>query len=151
MRTLSLNLEYLDLTPEQINEARLAIELSCVRTATGNLDDDGRQRIRAFLDNEVDTILDGPRLRPRQRRLPTNDFHLLVAELTDNPAMRLFVDILSRVTSRHSDRADSLEETAQDVHRAHSRIAEAMLAGDVEAAERRMKRHLDSVVHYLHA
>ena len=33
IRTLSLNLEYLDLTPEQINEARLAIELACVRTA----------------------------------------------------------------------------------------------------------------------
>ena len=65
--------------------------------------------------------------------------------------MGLFVDILSRVTSRHSDRADSLEEAAQDVHRAHSRIAEAMLAGDVDAAERRMRRHLDSVVHFLHA
>jgi DNA-binding FadR family transcriptional regulator len=36
------------------------------------------------------------------------------------------------------------------VHRAHARIAEAILAKDVEAAERRMKRHLDSVVHYLH-
>ena len=43
--------------------------------------------------------------------------------------MRLFVDILSRVTSRHSERATSLEETAQDVHRVHSRIAEAILTG----------------------
>jgi hypothetical protein len=60
------------------------------------------------------------------------------------------VDILSRVTSRHSERASSLEETAHDVHRVHSRIAEAILSGDVEAAERRMKRHLDSVVHFLH-
>ena len=151
VRTLSLNLEYLDLTPKQINEARLAIELTCVRTATANLDERGRQRIRAFLDHEVDTILTGRDSGRANDDFPTNDFHLLVAELTDNPAMGLFVDILSRVTSRHSDRADSLEETAQDVHRAHSRIAEAMLAGDVEAAERRMKRHLDSVVHYLHA
>jgi len=57
IRTLSLNLEYLDLTPKQINEARLAIELACVRTATANLDARGKQRIRDFLDNEVDMIV----------------------------------------------------------------------------------------------
>jgi len=151
IRTLSLNLEYLDLTPKQINEARLAIELACVRTATANLDARGKQRIRDFLDNEVDMIVTGRESGRANDDFPTNDFHLLVAELTDNPAMGLFVDILSRVTSRHSDRADSLEEAAQDVHRAHTRIAEAMLAGDIEAAERRMRRHLDSVVHFLHA
>ena len=87
VRTLSLNLEYLDLTPpKQINEARLAIELTCVRTATGNLDERGRQRIRAFLDNEVDTILTGRDSGRANDDFPTNDFHLLVAELTDNPA-----------------------------------------------------------------
>ena len=149
VRTLSLNLEYLDLTPEQINEARLAIELSCVRKAVANLDEEGRGRIKQFLDSELDTILAGSPGRANDD-YATNDFHLLVADLTDNPAMRLFVDILSRVTSRHSSRTATLEETAQDVHRAHSRIADAILAGDVEAAERRMKRHLDSVVHYLH-
>lgn len=149
VRTLSLNLEYLDLTPEQINEARLAIELSCVRKAIANLDDEGRARVKQFLDRELDAILEGSPNRSTDD-YATNDFHLLIADLTDNPAMRLFVDILSRVTSRHSARTATLEETARDVHRAHSRIAEAILAGDVEAAERRMKRHLDSVVHYLH-
>jgi DNA-binding FadR family transcriptional regulator len=150
VRTLSLNLEYLDLTPEQINEARLAIELNCVRAAVANLDDERRRRIQAFVDNELDMILSGRESgRPRDD-YATNDFHLLIADLTDNPAMRLFVDILSRVTSRHSERASSLEDTAHDVHRVHSRIAEAIIAGDVEAAERRMKRHLDSVVHFLH-
>ena len=150
VRTLSLNLEDLDLTPEQINEARLAIELACVQTAIANLDAEGRERIRQFLDTELDSIIEGRNSGRANDDFATNDFHLLVAELTRNPAMRLFVDILSRVTSRHSSRAASLEETAQDVHRAHARIAEAILAKDVDAAERRMKRHLDSVVHYLH-
>jgi DNA-binding FadR family transcriptional regulator len=149
VRTLSLNLEYLDLTPQQINEARLAIELSCVRSAIVNLDDERRARVRAFIDGELDTILAGRESGRTSDDYATNDFHLLIADLTDNPAMRLFVDILSRLTSRHSERASSLEETAHDVHRVHSRIAEAIIAGDVEAAERRMKRHLDSVVHFL--
>jgi DNA-binding FadR family transcriptional regulator len=150
VRTLSLNLEYLDLSPQQINEARLAIELSCVRSAIANLDDEGRARIKAFIDAELGTIITGRQAGRAVDDYATNDFHLLIADLTDNPAMRLFVDILSRVTSRHSERASSLEETAHDVHRVHSRIAEAILSGDVDAAERRMKRHLDSVVHYLH-
>jgi DNA-binding FadR family transcriptional regulator len=150
VRTLSLNLEFLDLTPEQINEARLAIELSCVRATIEHLDDDGRRRIEEFVSGELDEILAGRGADRASDDFVTNDFHLLLADLTANPAMRLFVDILSRVTSRHSERAPSLEEAARDVHRAHSRIAEAILAGDVEGAERRMKRHLDSVVGYLH-
>ena len=36
-----------------------------------------------------------------------------------------------------------------EVHRTHQRIAEAILDGDVEAAERRMRRHLETVVRYL--
>jgi DNA-binding FadR family transcriptional regulator len=150
VRTLALNLEYLDLTPEQINEARLAIELSCVRSAIAHLDDEGRARVRGFLDGELDSIVEGRNSGRAIDDFATNDFHLLVADLTRNPAMRLFVDILSRLTSRHSSRAASLEQTAQEVHRAHARIAEAILAKDVDAAERRMRRHLDSVVHYLH-
>jgi DNA-binding GntR family transcriptional regulator len=35
------------------------------------------------------------------------------------------------------------------VHRVHTRIADAMLSGDVAAAERRMRRHLETVLRYL--
>jgi len=150
VRTLSLILEFLQLTPEQINEARLAIELACLRSAVENLDDDGRRKIEAFLGDEVNVIMAGRSSGRAADDFATNDFHLLLADLTSNPAMRLFVDILSRVTSRHSERASSLEEAAQQVHRTHAKIAEAVLAGDLPTAERRMKRHLDSVAGYLH-
>lgn len=150
VRTLSLILEFLDLTPAQINQARLAIEMSCIRAAIENLDDQGRQRIKQFIAGELDGILAGRDSDRAADDFATNDFHLLLADLTANPAMRLFVDILSRVTSRHSERVPSLEDAAREVHRAHSRIAEAILAGDVEVAERRMRRHLDSVVGFLH-
>ena len=150
VRTVSLNLEYLDIHPEQINEARAAIELACVRTAIERLDADGEARILAFLDSEVELILGGRDVDRPSDDHATNDFHLLLADLTENPAMRLFVQILSRLTSRHSDRASSLSDSAAEVHRAHSRIAKAILDRDVEAAERRMKRHLDSIVQYLH-
>ena len=152
VRTLSLNLEYLDLTPEQINEARLAIELSCVRSAIANLDDDGRAA--------------HPRLPRRRARHRSSRAATPGAPTTTSPPTtsicwsptsptirRCGCSSTSSAVSRAvtANAPTSLEETAQDVHRAHTRIAEAMLARDVEAAERRMQRHLDSVVHYLHA
>jgi DNA-binding FadR family transcriptional regulator len=121
-----------------------------VRAAIEHLNDDGRRRLEEFIAGELEQIMAGRGADRALDDFATNDFHLLLADLTANPAMRLFVDILSRVTSRRSERAPSLADAARDVHRAHSRIAEAILAGDVESAERRMKRHLDSVVGYLH-
>ena len=149
VRTVSLNLEYLDINASQINDARLAIELSCVQSAIENLDEDGERRMRDFLDNEVDLIVTGREAGRASDDFASNDFHLLLAELTRNPAMELFVQILSRVTSRHSAPATSLEDTANRVHRAHARIAEAVLQRDLETAQRRLKQHLDSVVTYL--
>lgn len=153
VRTVSLNLEFGDINPRQINEARLALELACVRSAIKNLDTDGEQRIRDFLDSEIDVIMAGRSPGQPSDDYATNHFHMLLAELTGNPAMVLFVQILSRVTSRHSSPASSLKKlriTAEEVHRVHARIAEAILARDTETAERRVETHLNSIVEYLH-
>lgn len=149
VRTVSLNLEYLDINAGQINDARLAIELACVHGAIENLDEIGERRMRSFLDSEVNLIVTGRESGRASDDYASNDFHLLLAELSGNPAMELFVQILSRVTSRHSARVASLEETAERVHRAHASIAEAVLDRDLPTAQRRLKRHLDSIVEYL--
>ncbi len=153
VRTVLLNLEYLDISPTQINEARSALEIACVRSATSNLTKQGEARIREFLDQEVELIIEGRDPGQPSEDYPSNQFHLLLAELTGNPAMLLFVQILSRVTSRHSDPAQSradVERAAVEVHKAHSRIAEAILSRDPDAAERRLKRHLSAIVNYMH-
>ena len=153
VRTVLLNLEYLDISPSQINEARTAIEVACIRAAAANLDSAGETRIREFLDTEVELIVAGRDPGQPSEDYPSNQFHLLLAELTGNPAMLLFVQILSRVTSRHSSPARSradLETTAAEVHRVHARIAQAILARDPDAAERRLRRHLSAIVDYLH-
>lgn len=153
VRTVSLNLEFGNISPRQINEARLALELACVRSAIKNLDAAGEQRIRDFLDTEIDLIIANRRPGEPSDDYATNHFHLLLAELTGNPAMVLFVRILSRVTSRHSSPAETLKQlrtTAEEVHRVHGRIAEAILERDFDTAERRVERHLNSIVDYLH-
>lgn len=149
VRTLSLQFQYLDIKPEQVNEARLALELDCVRLATKRLTQAGRRRIEEHLGHEVDMITQSRKLGLTRGEFPTHDFHLLVAELTGNPAMKLFVQIVTEVTAVQSPRARSLERTAQEVHHAHDRIAEAILEGDAELAARRMRRHLEAVLTHL--
>ena len=149
VRTVSLHLQHLGIDRSQVAETRLALELSCVRAAAERIDDTGRQTIREFLATEYDAILHGRESGRASDDLPSNDFHLLVAELTGNPAMHLFVETLSRVTSQQAPRSSRLAETAKEVHRVHSRIAEAIVAGDADLAERRMRVHIEALIDFM--
>ncbi|HWC69441.1 MAG TPA: FCD domain-containing protein [Acidimicrobiales bacterium] len=149
IRTVSLHLQFFQIAPSQVHETRLALELTAVRLATERMTPEGAERIRQHLAHEEEDIKRTRELDRPPGDLPTHDFHLLIAELTGNPAMRLFVQIAAQVTGVLSPRSPSLEETASEVHRVHTRIADAMLSGDVAAAERRMRRHLETVLRYL--
>lgn len=149
IRGVSLNLQFQRIEPAQVHEARMALELSAVRLATERITPAGAIQVKEHLNHEVDDIRHTRELNRPRGDLPTHDFHLLLAELTGNPALRLFIQIVTQVTGVQSPRSSSLDETASEVHRAHTRIAEAVLAGDVDTAERRMRRHLDTVLRYL--
>ena len=76
--------------------------------------------------------------------------HRLITAATGNHILELFVDVLSEVVpiqlpaeERTAPRARSI---AEDTHRAHGRIVEAIVAGDPERAERNMLRHLRASV-----
>jgi len=149
VRAVSLQLRFEDIKPGQVIEARNALELSCVRLAAERITPEGAARMQAFLDNELQQIKRTRRSSRPKGDLPSHDFHVLIAELTDNPAMSLFVQMISRVLGEQAPRAKSLDRVANEVHHAHARIGEAVIAGDADAAERRMARHLDSVRGYV--
>ena len=149
VRAVSLQLRFEDIKPSQVIEARNALELSCVRLAAERITPEGAAKIQAFLDNEVQQIKRTRRSSRPKGDLPSHDFHVLVAELTDNPAMSLFVQMITRVLGEQAPRSKSLDRVANEVHHAHARIAEALIAGDADTAERRMARHLDSVRGYV--
>jgi DNA-binding FadR family transcriptional regulator len=153
VRAVLLNLEYRSISPSQMTDARVAIEVACVHTAIKNLTPAGEASIREFLEREVDTIVARPDRGQPSEDYPSNQFHLLLAELTGSPAMMMFVHILSRVTSRHSSpvgKDKALQERATQIHQVHQRIADAILARDPVAAERRLRRHLGAIENYLH-
>lgn len=149
VRAVSLQLQYERIRPQDVAESRKVLELSCVRLATERLSPSGADRIEDFLERELQRIKQTRQSRRAKGDLPSHDFHLLLAELTGNPALYLFVQMITRVLGEQSPRAKSLDHVAEEVHKVHARIAEAIIARDADAAERRMARHLDSVTGYV--
>ena len=146
VRAVSLQLRYERIKPDQVIEARRALEIECARSAAKRIDDAGRAQIEAFLAAEEERITKTRHAGRPKGDLPSHDFHLLLADLTGNPAMRLFVQMINRVLGEQAPKSRSLTEVASEVHRVHARIADAVLAGDAETAARRMDRHLAAVM-----
>lgn len=145
VRAVSLQLHFERIKPEQVLEARRSIEVEVARLAAQRITADGKAQLRELLAAEEQRIKETREQDRSRGDLPSHDFHVLLADLTGNPAMSLFVQMINRVLGEMAPKVNSLEETAAEVHRIHVRIAEAVLAGDADAAVRRMDRHLASV------
>jgi DNA-binding FadR family transcriptional regulator len=72
--------------------------------------------------------------------------HVTVAQLSGNPVLQLFVEVLAQLTDRYakirrttkSDR----DATAHEVDRAHRALVDAVVAGDAATAQHYMSAHL---------
>lgn len=76
--------------------------------------------------------------------------HSLLASLTHNPALELFVDALNRLAVFYfSDHRALAEPTLDASAHAHRRIAEAVISGNDGLASRRMAKHLRAEADYI--
>jgi len=148
IRAVALHLEFARIGPGQVHETRQALEVECARVAAERIDPAGIERLQALLAMEEASILTTRRPGRERGHLPSQDFHLLLAELTGNPAMHLFVQTICLVLADQTTPVRSLEEAAREVHRAHAGIAQAVIAHDAPRAQRRMLRHLEAVSEY---
>jgi DNA-binding FadR family transcriptional regulator len=137
-RAVTLQLEFQNIQPHHLYETRTALELSCVRLACERLSPAGIVRLREHRETPG-----------RGSSAHATDFHVLVAELTGNPAMSLFIRVLDILMSDYLAMPASSERIATELHRVHRQIAEAIIARDVTLAERRMLKHLQSVQGWL--
>jgi DNA-binding FadR family transcriptional regulator len=141
-------LEFVGTTIEHVLAARLLIEPLAAALAAENISELGIARLRRLLVHEH---------RPRTTASLIeygNEMHLAIAELSGNPALRLFVDILLRLTTKYGFSAsrasigdsDPMVDTSLD---AHDSIVQAVVAGEAAHAELRASQHVEIISEFI--
>lgn len=146
---IDLYLDSVGVSPATLLEARSAIELSAVSLTAERITAEGQERLHAALMREQSEMADP------HRYVLSHDLHILIAELSGNAALRLFVSVLTRLTSDHSQqhlaavRHADLSAIGQDISKAHVKIVDAIVKGNAPLAQRRMLTHLQAVTGWL--
>jgi DNA-binding FadR family transcriptional regulator len=139
VRAARIALEYERVTPKQLVDARAGLEVACVRLAAERRTPDLVAGIERAFAEEV---------AAGDAAVLLHALHRDFAAAGGNRPLMLFVDVLTQLSAAHvrpgSRSADGLATMAAEVHRAHARIIEAVVAGDAALAERRMVRHLSA-------
>jgi DNA-binding FadR family transcriptional regulator len=124
---------------DELFEARIAVEEIASELAPARLDEQDLARLRAFVKAGNAPVCPDPRA-----------LHALLASISRNPALELFVDVLNRVAMLYSAGWRSFEPAIPaDIAYAHARIAEAVIAGEPGLARHRMRKHLEAEADYL--
>jgi DNA-binding FadR family transcriptional regulator len=139
-RPVALYLEYCNVTPEQVFEIRTIIEVAAVQLAAEHITEDGIGSLRKALEAEMTvSVEEFPHV--------TKNIHVKIAELSGNPVLPLFVNMLTElVDARAGRQLLHVEDFTGQVHAAHTAIVEAVVRGDVGLARHRMIRHLDALM-----
>jgi DNA-binding FadR family transcriptional regulator len=129
-----LYLHRVDARLDEIFEARiileeLAAQLASERTVEHELDE-----LRRFAQSD-----------PVEPARDPRELHALVAIMSHNAGLELFVDVFNQVAQLYSPDWQRLGSAVEKeaVH-AHAMIAEALMAGDAGLARNRMRKHLQA-------
>ncbi len=141
-RAIVIYLEYLGTGVDDLLEARLLLEPLAARLAADRLTEDGIGALRSHLEAEQSrldesAVLDDP-------------LHTLLGQMSGNPALHLFIDVLTRLTGRYANtsrrvsRAE-MSSAKHSSHRDHEAVVEAVIAGEGSRAESLLAEHLAGV------
>jgi DNA-binding FadR family transcriptional regulator len=140
-------LEFGGVRVADILRVRSLLEPVAAALAAERITEDGIGELRGVYDDEVPHGA-GP------GSVPADRLHAKLSELSGNPVLELFVDVLDSLTRRYVHVAQQIGDleigrTAQDVHRPHTRILDAVVAGNAAEAEIGVRDHLDEITAWL--
>jgi DNA-binding FadR family transcriptional regulator len=139
--TVVAYLDFLRIEPEQLLQARVAVELATVELATARLTGDNAARITAAMQDEY--VVPANRVYTVQPTL-----HRLLGELSGNLPLQLFVAVLTRLQTTRLDSHPTSAEGEQ-ARQVHERLVDAVSARDPMRARHEMAQHLDTMRFFL--
>ncbi|MFD1812600.1 FadR/GntR family transcriptional regulator [Rhodococcus gannanensis] len=135
VRGLVIYLEYVGATVAQVMGARSIFERLVITAVSDSLTESGIRELRSTASAEADR-------RPEH-------FHVTLGRLSGNPALELYVDILTRTTVAYSARARGASERdiedCRETASRHVQIADAVVAGDESRAQALMTTHIEGI------
>jgi DNA-binding FadR family transcriptional regulator len=135
--TIAVNFDFTEVTPVEVAEARLVLETLAARLAAERVSEDGIVGLRAVIGDEGASGSNEDLL------------HHSLAELSQNPAVAIFVSALLRLTLESlAPIRRKVAPGFEEVHRYHAEITDAVIASDSARAEETMRRHMEGVVEY---
>ena len=141
IETMALYLDYRGVSPEHLRAVRDAIELGALRQVMGRREDPlVGERLAEAIARTAEPTAPG--------HTGAHRFHSVLAELSGNPVLVLFLRILTELWSRHTASTPGRRpgpDAAATVEAVHRRILQALLDGDEAAARHRMRRHLEAL------
>ncbi|WP_236791975.1 FadR/GntR family transcriptional regulator [Amycolatopsis sp. GM8] len=151
-RSAALYLRYGRTDVASLAAARKSLELDCLDLVGARLNDPAvSTRLRRAL--EIETAYTSAEGTGSARHL--RNFHLELAELTGNPAISLFTEILMELQAEFTAEANGGPQAGEvraagigESHHAHQAIYHALVNGDLDVAKKRMSRHLDGIASY---
>jgi DNA-binding FadR family transcriptional regulator len=148
-RATVIYLEYVGTTVQDLLHARLLIEPLAVGLAAEQITEEGITQLRRTLAAE------GADASAAMSEMWAHDpLHVVLGELSGNPVLRLFIDVLTRLTNRYAHLSERIPPaelaTAREIsHRSHTLIVDAVIAGDAAHAQTRMSDYLTSIAAWL--
>ncbi len=139
LRAVALYLRFVGVRRDDLFKTRMTLELACAAQAAETIDEEGIQRLRDVLSLEESL---------REEAIPTgrtHDLHIVIAELTKNPVMALFVRVLTELTRQQQRPHEDPTHAVEASHRAHVALVDAIVSGDAALAQHRMRRHLEAI------
>lgn len=136
-RAASLYLGFRGVSVRQVAELREALEADIVRLVIDRLDQSAADRLWATVDRERTWPDD-------QFPEVSHDLHAVLADLSGNRTTALMLSVVMQLTAERLHTADPnrTTESPDAVRRAHRAIVEAIVAGDLPLAQRRVRKHL---------
>ncbi|MCU1613536.1 MAG: GntR domain protein [Frankiales bacterium] len=146
-RAMVIYLEFLGTSVEHLLDARRLLEPLAAGLAAQRVTEDGIHRLRRAVDDAVQQA-GGPRPDSLE------SLHVLLGELSANPVLRLFIDVLTRLTNLYGTQASGApravyRQARADAQTRHAEIADAVTAGDVGRAESLLLAYLDEVADWM--
>jgi len=133
--TLTLLIQVQKVSLESILEARIAVESVCARLAALRRNPESCQALQRSVQSvELDDTWYAHAV----------DFHVCLGYASGNPVLALIVDALHEIIFISAYQGHLSEDKRKETVRAHQKIVEAIFAGDADAAERRVRKHLEA-------